>query len=66
MSRRGLARYVERADFWMHGRLGWGPRWLCDLAEVTLGVPVSEEPHGVNSTCLNRAWERWLNARPRL
>jgi hypothetical protein len=41
MIRRAVFRAVWWADRWMH-RLGWCPRWLCILFDLTCGMTWKE------------------------
>jgi len=43
--RRGLLRKIERLDTYMHGRWHWAPRVICDLTELSQGVPANERHH---------------------
>lgn len=44
MSNRVLWR-IEQIDTYMHIRWRWSPRMICDLTELSYGVPASEPHH---------------------
>jgi hypothetical protein len=34
-----MLRFAENLDDFFHRLFEWSPRWLCDLAELSYGVP---------------------------